>query len=248
MLGLLLSRIWACSGLLLVWSQNVGIGTNSPIWNLTVRSSTQRTVANPFTTGIGIASPMVEGDGQQAIIAMHWVNLALPYSYRLWMADPDGGFGVIPNSLELWEYPPTGNCCRPRLRIQPTRNINFTRLPVIINDDNAVMAYGFNTISDSSQKQGWVPLPYGLEKINQLRPVVYWWNDEPTSAMPHVGFLAQEVRRVLPEATASVSEEIVGVDMAALVAVLTRSLQQLAERVGALETWVNQQKHNLPKK
>ncbi|MDW8134144.1 MAG: tail fiber domain-containing protein [Bacteroidia bacterium] len=225
-----------------LWAQNVGIGTTTPIWNLTVMVSTQRTISNPATAGIGVVSPMAEGDGQQAIIALHWFNAALPYAYRLWLGDPDGGYGVQANALELWEYPNTNPCCRPRFRIAPTRNLNYNRQPVTITANNWVEAYGFNVISDSSQKEHISPLPYGLSELLRLHPVIYKWDHESYESPPHVGFIAQEVGQVIPEAIVSTPEGTVGIDAAALTALLCRSIQELANRVESLEKWWLQRK------
>ncbi|MCS7188344.1 MAG: hypothetical protein RMJ66_01770, partial [Bacteroidia bacterium] len=43
----------------------------------------------------------------------------VPYQWSVYTAAVGGGFGVNPNSFEVWEYPSGGNpsCCIPRFRI-----------------------------------------------------------------------------------------------------------------------------------
>lgn len=224
----------------LLLGQNVGIGTTSPIWNLTVSVPTPRTVSAPGFAGIGIVCPMSEGDNQPALMGMRWLNYSLPYSWVLWLADPDGGYGVLPNSLELWEYPPTNPCCRPRLRFQASRNINLTSTPLTITANHWVEAYDFIQISDSVWKDHIRPLEYGLPQILSLRPVTYRWKEANDGV--HAGFLAQEVQAVLPEAVRRSPEGVLVVDPMAIAATMTRAIQELSQRVEKLETWITLQK------
>ncbi|MDW8417753.1 MAG: tail fiber domain-containing protein [Bacteroidia bacterium] len=225
-----------------LYTQNVGIGTTQPIWNLTVSVPTLHTVSNAASAGIGIVSPMVEGDNTFGIIAMHWVNRSLPYAYRLWLADPDGGYGVEPNALELWEYPNSGPCCRPRLRIQPTRNQTYTRQPVTITSNHRIEAYGFIFISDSALKERVGASPYGLSTLMRLRPVTYRWTHEEGHKARHIGFIAQEVADVLPEAFYFTERGLSGISPMAITAVIAKSIQELAEKVEHLEKWCDKQK------
>lgn len=226
----------------LLLGQNVGIGTTSPIWNLTVRVPTNQTVSTPGTAGIGIVSPMTEGDAQPALMGMRWLNHSLPYSWVLWLADPDGGFGVLPNSLELWEYPSTNPCCRPRLRFVASRNINLTRAPLTVTANHWLEAYDFINISDSAWKAQIRPLEYGLSQILDLHPVTYRWKEADDRV--HAGFLAQEVQQVMPEAVRRSPEGLLAIDPMAVAATMTRAIQELSQRVEKLETWISSQRSN----
>ena len=75
---------------------------------------------------------------------------------------------------------------------------------------NAYLFYGDGTanktgggswgsVSDARLKDNVVPLTGALDKINALNPVSYTWKIE-TSNNPTVGFIAQEVENVLPNA------------------------------------------------
>lgn len=61
-----------------------------------------------------------------------------------------------------------------------------------------------STLSDARVKQGVEPVDGALETVNQLQGVHYEWADDTTDVTlddeRHVGFLAQDVERVLPEA------------------------------------------------
>jgi hypothetical protein len=91
---------------------NVGIGTTTPGVKLDVYGGSG--------TYIRVSGAMPEGDGTPGLIGYELRNLSAGGYWRMYLADPDGGFGVIPRSFEIWEYPAdlgTGTCCRPRLKI-----------------------------------------------------------------------------------------------------------------------------------
>jgi len=222
-------------GLSIGLAQSVGIGTVTPVWHLTVDVPYSRARFSPFNAGIGVTGYMPQGDATQGIIALHWQNAATGYSWRLWMADPDGGYGVLPNGLEVWEYPPMGPCCRPRFRLYATRNLPYTRGPVTITAAHWVEAYDFINISDSTQKVYEGPLGYGIKELLQLRPIYYRWHHEPATYPPHIGFIAQEVETVLPEAVYTLPDSTKAIDYAAIIAVLIQSYQQISENVERIE-------------
>lgn len=67
---------------------------------------------------------------------------------------------------------------------------------------NKVGGGSWGSISDSRLKENVSPLTGSLEKITSLNPVSYTWKI-PTSNEPTVGFIAQEVQAVIPNAVTS---------------------------------------------
>ena len=52
--------------------------------------------------------------------------------------------------------------------------------------------------SDQRLKENITPLGSTLEKILQLRPVMWRWKDDKNDSR-HLGFIAQDVEKILPE-------------------------------------------------
>jgi hypothetical protein len=91
---------------------NVGIGTTAPGAKLQVHGGPG--------TFIRVSGAMPAGDATHGLVGYELTNSSAGDTWRIYLADPDGGFGVTPRAFEIWEYPAnlgSGLCCRPRLRI-----------------------------------------------------------------------------------------------------------------------------------
>ncbi|MCS7188197.1 MAG: tail fiber domain-containing protein [Bacteroidia bacterium] len=225
------------SFLLLSAQENVGIGTAIPIFNMHVEVPYSVAISSAGNAGIGVVSDMI-ADGIQSDIAFHLTNTALsngPFfsfsKWSFWMADPNGGYGVIANSWEIWEYPPSsGNqCCRHRFRVLAG---STAAGPAYVDANQEVYAYGFITYSDARLKQSIYPFPKGLESLSALRPVRYTWKD---NNVERIGFIAQEVGDALPQARIFTTDSLQGVDYIALTAVLVNAVQELSHKLSLLE-------------
>ncbi|MCS7188196.1 MAG: tail fiber domain-containing protein [Bacteroidia bacterium] len=226
------SAFWAYA------QERVGIGTALPNFNLEVYVPYPRISSGGaiHTSSVCVAANMPQ-DGQQGILAYHLSNSALPYTWRIWYSDPDGGYGVGPLNLEIWEYPDQwggGSCCRSRFRIVTTYpSVNYSSLPVQIDNQNRFIAYGYSNISDASHKIGVRPLESTLQHVRSLNPVIFHWKGTPHA---QIGFIAQEVQRIFPEAVrVDTSSSLLAVDYPALISILTRAAQELSKKIEELE-------------
>jgi hypothetical protein len=99
--------------------------------------------------------------------------------------------------------------------------------------------------SDRRLKESIKPLDYGLQQVLELQPVRYTFKKEP--GVERVGFVAQDVRSVVPEVVTGTEGDIekgetLGVGYAELVPVLVKAIQEqqktieeLKARIEALE-------------
>ena len=93
-------------------------------------------------------------------------------------------------------------------------------------------------MSDERTKNTITDIDDALETLRKLRPVTYYYNEEysPTYERLHHGFIAQEYKNVLPEATYYHEDsELFCIDTTELIALLVRSVQQLEMKIGRLE-------------
>ena len=92
--------------------------------------------------------------------------------------------------------------------------------------------------SDRTIKNNIESIEDALAKLRELKPVSFYYNEEYTS-MPeriHYGFIAQEYKEVMPDAT-YFDEDFgkYGIDTAELIGLLVRAVQQLETKVTRLE-------------
>jgi len=91
---------------------------------------------------------------------------------------------------------------------------NFSSLGIrVVGAGSGAYLYGFNSsggsyaiynpFSDERLKENITDLGYGLNEINQLRPITYDWKDDvrpfPENTEVQYGLLAQELEEVMPE-------------------------------------------------
>jgi hypothetical protein len=109
---------------------------------------------------------------------------------------------------------------------------------------NDIYAKKFYTASDLALKTNVTPLGLSTKTVLALRPVSYQWNEPSRTgklspSLKEIGFIAQEVEKVLPDL---VTVDHVGnklVNYIGLIPVLTAAIQELNARVEELEKQLN---------
>lgn len=110
--------------------------------------------------------------------------------------------------------------------------------------------------SDLELKTGILALDdsYGLSAVNHLDPVTYFFKDAKYGTERHIGFIAQDVEKILPELVHTGTDGIKSLEYDKMVAVQAKAIQQLSAmnnaqvqvihdltaRVEALESKVSQ--------
>ena len=88
-------------------------------------------------------------------------------------------------------------------------------------------ANGTIQTSDARLKKSITPLSYGLQQVMQLRPVSFQWKDH-ADGRTHLGLIAQDVEKLIPEAVAVDKDPAapLGMSYTSLVPVLVRAIQE----------------------
>jgi len=98
-------------------------------------------------------------------------------------------------------------------------------------------ALGMFSFSDESTKDAIAPIETALEKLRDLKPVTFYYKKEyGDPKRRHHGFIAQEFKQVLPDAT--YTDEKTGklcIDPIDVIGLLVRGNQELQARVSRLE-------------
>ena len=113
------------------------------------------------------------------------------------------------------------------------------------NNLGAVGASSFPIMSDERLKQDIAPLPYGLDAIMQINPITF---TRIANKKQGVGFSAQNVQRIIPEAITQLGIELpdgsggmdsdeptLGVSTEPIIAALVNGMKEIASRLDALE-------------
>jgi hypothetical protein len=127
----------------------------------------------------------------------------------------------------------------PAVQFHTTSNVRFAGLvnydPVETDADGDIIDGG---ASDFNLKNSIEPINYGLNSINQLKPVSYLWNDvnrKLDSTIPDIGFIAQDVMDVIPEAVRSNGDGDLQLNYKAITATLVKAIQEQQALIKALE-------------
>jgi hypothetical protein len=107
----------------------------------------------------------------------------------------------------------------------------------------------FTGTSDARLKTNIAPLESATDKIMALNPCTYQWKSEVESAAadntstntkPHVGFIAQEVEKIMPELVHSIDHpagpDYKGVNTTDMIPYLIRTIQEQTATMNALES------------
>lgn len=89
-------------------------------------------------------------------------------------------------------------------------------------------------LSDERTKKKVINIEHGMDELMQLRPVEfkYKWSDEP-----HLGFIAQEIQKVLPQVVVvdeDTSQEYLKIKLHEIIPVLVKSMQEMQLQIQQL--------------
>jgi hypothetical protein len=127
----------------------------------------------------------------------------------------------------------------PSVQFHTTGDVRFAGLvnydPVETDADGDIIDGG---ASDFNLKNSIEPINYGINCINKLKPVSYLWNDvnrKLDSTIPDIGFIAQDVMDVIPEAVRSNGDGDLQLNYKAITATLVKAIQEQQALIKALE-------------
>ena len=100
------------------------------------------------------------------------------------------------------------------------------------NNKNKVRAAAFVTYSDERLKTDVSAIQNGLETVNNLKAVNFTWKKDGSRDF---GFMAQELKQVIPQAVHGSEEGLYGVDYGRLSAILVSAIQEQSAQIASLK-------------
>ncbi len=193
---------------------NVGIGTATPAYALDVTTDTSHFGLTHSDGTIRVGSYVGEGYGELGTITAHPLAFFTGSSApQMWlMTDGRVGIGTQPGYA------------------------------LHVNGSVAGIG-GYNALSDARLKKDVQPIGDALAIVEALRGVTFNWDQTVDPAMKldernHIGFIAQEIEAVLPQAvtTAADARQTKSVAYSEVVPVLTEAIKQQQRQIETLKT------------
>ena len=124
----------------------------------------------------------------------------------------------------------------PAVQLHTTGNVRFAGLASITDLRTDADGDLFNG-SDFNLKNSIDTINFGLLDVMKLKPVSFNWNDEARNINEYksMGFIAQDVMNVIPNAASTMGDGDMQVDYNAIVATLTKAIQEQQALIKALE-------------
>ena len=104
------------------------------------------------------------------------------------------------------------------------------------DNKNKIRAASFVTYSDERLKKDVSPMQNALETVNSLSAVNFTWKK---GGAKDFGFMAQDLKKVVPEAVHGTDEGMFGVDYGRLTAVLVSAIQEQSAQIKDLQAKLN---------
>ena len=95
----------------------------------------------------------------------------------------------------------------------------------------------YTALSDINKKKDFEISKIGLNEILQLRPTLYRMKDE-VNTNKHLGFIAQEVKDIIPQAYTE-NGDFIGLDYQAITSALVKAIQEQQAQIKELQSQIN---------
>ena len=117
-----------------------------------------------------------------------------------------------------------------------TMGVNSGSSKVIIDAVDVILTNGMTASSDIRLKENFEPMSKALELVSQLNGLYYTWKkDAGTDKTRKLGFIAQEVEKVIPELVKTDSEGMKSVDYIGVIPVLVEALKNQQKQIDELK-------------
>tara|TARA_R100000655_G_scaffold29559_3_gene59743 strand:- start:3497 stop:7033 length:3537 start_codon:yes stop_codon:yes gene_type:complete len=175
----------------------------------------------------------IGGTGGYQKLSVEGGHIYMSTGYQITWSN--GNASIANSGYELRFSTYSGSSVIERMRIESDGDVHC---------DADVIAYSNTIGSDKRLKKNIADIKYGLDDVLKLRGVEFDWNRKDYAKKHDVGFIAQEVREVIPELvkrTSGLNDKgsFLTVDYAKLVPVLVESIKDLKKEIEDLKNGSN---------
>lgn len=96
----------------------------------------------------------------------------------------------------------------------------------------------YTPLSDVNKKKDFEASNIGLKEVLQLKPTLYRMKTEDANSPKTLGFIAQEVKQIIPQAYVE-NGDFIGVSDRPIIAALVKAVQELQQQITDLKTQIN---------
>jgi hypothetical protein len=226
-------------------SGNLGIGVTPSAWNtVTALQANVAFIGSNSSTGYNGANCFYQSGWKyvnSSYAAKYDMN-ASDLGKHKWYTAPSGTAGTIISFTEIMSLDNNGNLglseTAPSERLHVNGNARITSMSGIgdigANANGVLQA----ATSDMNLKNTIENSPFGLNEILLLNPVTFLYNDlnrKIDSDVKEVGFIAQDVFDIIPNAVSSTGTGDLQLDYRAITATLVKAIQEQQALIKALE-------------
>jgi len=177
--------------------------------NKIIRLNSDGSIDNSFDTGTGfnnnIYSTSIQSDGKIIVGGDFTTYNGTSVNYLTRLTGGYVSIASLPNTLTVGDN-------------------NQTTL----NNSN-------NMLSDISVKRDITQIDQALDKINQLKGYYYYWKSNSQTKSRQVGFVSQEVEKVLPEIVSKRNDGLLEMDYSKITPLLLESIKELDAKVKSIQ-------------
>ena len=223
---------------------NVGIGTSSPSMKLDVVSASQWDGIRVYNTTASQGADIRVGNDNNNNLGFLRVGGSTSggNNQNTLMVGTGGGYTIhiAPNGSPAITALSGGNVgigtTSPAVQFHTTSDVRFAGLASITDLRTDADGDLFNG-SDFNLKNSIDTINFGLSDVLKLKPVSFNWNNEGRNISEYksMGFIAQDVMDVIPNAASTMGDGDMQVDYNAIVATLTKAIQEQQALIKALE-------------
>jgi hypothetical protein len=117
-----------------------------------------------------------------------------------------------------------------------TLGVNSGTNKVLIDAAEVVITNGITVSSDIRLKENFEPMSNALDLVSQLNGFYYTWKKDAGTDKPRkIGFIAQEVEKVIPELVKTDSEGMKSVDYVSVVPILVEAFKHQQKQIDELK-------------